>query len=42
MIKVNSLVIYKNNAALVTEDAGNGKFTVKYRSTPATQTKPAV
>ena len=42
MIKVNSLVIYKNNAALVTEDAGNGKFTVQYRSTPATQTKPAV
>lgn len=42
MIKVNSLVIYKNNAALVTEDAGNGKFTVKYRSTPATQTKQAV
>lgn len=42
MIKVNSLVIYKNNAALVTEDAGNGKFTVKYRSTPATQTKTAV
>ena len=42
MIKVNSLVIYKNNAALVTEDAGNGKFTVKYRLTPATQTKPAV
>ena len=42
MIKVNSLVIYKNNAALVTEDSGNGKFTVKYRSTPATQTKPAV
>lgn len=42
MIKVNSLVIYKNNAALVTEDAGNGKFTVLYRTTPATQTKPAV
>ncbi|MCR5217393.1 RNB domain-containing ribonuclease [Treponema sp.] len=42
MIKKNSLVLYKNSAALVTEEAANGKFTVKFLSVPATQTKKAV
>lgn len=42
MIKKNSLVIYKNSAALITQEASNGKFTVKYLSSPQTQTKKAV
>ncbi len=42
MIKVNSLVVYKSSCAVVTELGDNGKFTVKYISTPATETKKAV
>lgn len=42
MVKTNSVVLYKNTAALVTQDATNGKYTIKFRTTLATQTKPAV
>ena len=41
MLSVNSLVLYKNNGAVVAADDGNGKWTVKFRSVPATATKPA-
>ncbi|MBB5217852.1 RNB domain-containing ribonuclease [Treponema rectale] len=42
MIKSNSVVVYKNAPAIVTGDAVNGKFPVKFLSVPATQTKKAV
>ena len=42
MIKANSLVIYKNTAAVVLSAAENNKFSIKFQSVPATATKPAV
>ena len=42
MIKANSLVIYKNTAAVVLSVAENNKFSIKFQSVPATATKPAV
>lgn len=42
MVKTNSVILYKNNAAVVTGDAVQGKFPVRFCTTPATQTKPAV
>ncbi|MGN0728646.1 ribonuclease catalytic domain-containing protein [Treponema sp.] len=41
MIKVNSLVIYKNAAAVVVSVAENNKFTVRFQSAPPTGSKPA-
>lgn len=41
MIKTNSLVLYKNTAAVVTAEPVNGKYTIRYRTVLATQTKPA-
>jgi len=40
-VKTNSIVLYKNTAATVTGDAVNGKYPVKFRSAPASGTKPA-
>ena len=42
MLKVNSVVIYKNSAAVIAAVQENSKYTVKFRSVPATSTKPAV
>lgn len=42
MLKVNSVVIYKNSAAVISAVQDNGKYTVKFRSVPATATKKAV
>lgn len=42
MIKPNSLVIYKNTAAVVLSVGENNKFSIKFQSVPATATKPAV
>ena len=42
MIKEKSLVIYKNQPAIVTSNIVNGKFSIKYISSPETQTKSAV
>ena len=42
MIKNKSLVLYKNEAALVCSEITGGKFTVQYRSQAATGTKKAV
>ncbi len=38
----NAVVLYKNAAAIVTGDAVNGKFPIKFRTAAATATKPAV
>ncbi len=38
---VNSIVIYKNNAALVTEANASGKYSIKFRTAEKTATKPA-
>ncbi len=42
MIKTNSLVLYKNSAAIVKSDAVNGKFSIKYMTSPASSAKSAV
>lgn len=42
MIKNKSLVIYKNDVALVSGEVSGGKFTVQYRTQAATGTKKAV
>ncbi|WP_407400322.1 ribonuclease catalytic domain-containing protein [Treponema sp.] len=42
MLKTNSVVIYKNSAAVITAVQDNAKYTVKFRSAAATATKPAV
>ena len=42
MIKPNSLVLYKNTAAVVLSVCENNKFSIKFQSVPATATKPAV
>lgn len=42
MLKVNSVVLYKNSAAVISAVQENSKYTVKYRSVPPTATKPAV
>ena len=41
-IQTNTVVLYKSAPAVVTADAGNGKFTIRFMQTPATATKPAV
>ncbi len=41
-MKLNSLVLYKNTAAYVTALSAPAKYTIRYVSTPATATKPAV
>ena len=40
MVKANSLVLYKNTVAIVLSE-DKGKFSIKYRSLPATGSKPA-
>ena len=40
MVKANSLVLYKNTVAVVLSE-DKGKFSIKYRSVPATATKAA-
>ena len=42
MLKVNSVVIYKNSPAVISAVLENAKYTVKFQSTPATATKGAV
>lgn len=42
MVKKNSVVLYKNDAAVVTDDIVQGKFGIRFCTTPATATKPAV
>ena len=42
MLKVNSVVIYKNSPALISAVLENAKYTVKFQRTPATATKGAV
>ncbi len=42
MIAINSLVLYKNGPALVTADAGSGKYTVQFVQTPASANKGPV
>ena len=40
-MKLNSVVLYKNNAAFVTAEVAGGKYTVKFQTAEKTQTKPA-
>ena len=42
MLVNNSLVLYKNAAAAITGECVSGKFPVRFRTAPATQTKSAV
>src|SRR5574344_1430654 len=42
MVKVNSVVLYKNDAAVVTSDAVQGKYAIRFCTVPASATKPAV
>lgn len=42
MFKINSVVIYKNSAAVISAIQDNSKCTVKFRSVAATSTKKAV
>lgn len=42
IISTNTVVLYKGTAAVITDKSANGKFPIKFRSTPATATKPAV
>src|SRR5574344_1744763 len=42
MAKKNSIIVYKNDVALITGDAVQGKFPITFVATPATATKPMV
>ena len=42
IIKEKAVVLYKNDAAVITGACVNGKYPIKFRSQPATSTKPAV
>ena len=40
-LDTNTIVLYKSSAAVITGKGENGKFPIRYQSTPATATKPA-
>lgn len=40
-VKTNSVVLYKNNAAVITGEPVNGKYPVRFRAVPATGSKAA-
>jgi len=42
MVKANSVILYKNDAAVVTGDCVQGKYAIRFCVTKATATKPAV
>lgn len=42
MLKNKSIVLYKNDVALVSGEPSGGKFTIQYRTSPASGTKKAV
>lgn len=42
MIKTNSVILYKNDVAVVTGDGVQGKYPIRFVNTAATATKPAV
>lgn len=42
IIKENAVILYKNEAAIVTGSCANGKYPIKFRTQTASATKPAV
>ena len=42
LVKEKAVVLYKNEAAIISGACVNGKNPIKFRTQPATATKPAV
>ena len=42
LVNEKTVVLYKNDVAVITGSCTNGKYPIKYRTQPATSTKPAV